>query len=158
MEKADAVIQEEIMVMRHFFGDAIFEIMIMVATLNRHQSCRGVVFSDEEMEETKVALQHTFNLAFGREECEEGPALPLPSLTFISINDPGQKILETIKSIQVRNPQGVKLVFQKGTCVRCAIRVSSIQGRKVCFVDDNSPLLHMKKLNATHLLFPSTPS
>ena len=149
LEKADAVIQEEIMVMRHFFGDAIFEIMTIVTTLNPHQSRRGYVFTEEEIDETKEALKLTFKLAF------DGKEVPnVPPLIYISINDSGQQIMDKIESIQVANPKGIKLVFQKGICANCAMRVSSIEGRRVCFMDDNSPPVAYEETKCHPLIIP----
>ena len=153
LEKADGTVQEEIKVMRYFFGDSIFEVMIMVATLKASDIKKGIVFTEEDMKETKASLQRTFELAFDRDEDEPGPALPLPPLLFISVYDSGQKILEKIKSIRVGNPQGVRLVFQD-TCARCAIRISRITGQKLCFLDDDSPPVKYENTKCHPVIIP----
>ena len=151
LEKADAVIQEEIKVIRHFFGDAIFEIMVVIATLPKRQSKKKGFF-EEDIAETEQTLRRAFELAFERQE--EGPALPEPPVHYISLEDSGDEILQKITSIRLRNSRGLQLVFQKNTCVRCAVKVSSIHGRKVCFFDHEGPPFAYEETKCHPLLIP----
>ena len=151
LERADAVIQEEIKVIRHFFGDTIFEIMVVIATLPKRQS-KKKGFYEEDIAETEQTLRRAFELAFERQE--EGPALPEPPVHYISLEDSGAEILQKITSIQLRNSRGLQLVFQKNTCVRCAVKVSSIHGRKVCFFDDEGPPIVYEETKCHPLLIP----
>ena len=154
LEKADASFQEEIKVMKHFFGHDIFQIMIIIATRDPRLSRRGIGFSEEDMQETREAIKCAFDLVFKPKEGEEGPAVPRPPLLYLSINYTGDKILEEIKSIEVENKHGLKLNFQKGTCARCALRISVVSGKKVCFVDDDSPIQVYEKSNCHPLFLP----
>ena len=151
LEKADGVVQEEIELIRYFFGDEIFKIMILITTLTRSRSRKGDVFTDEEEDETKVAVKRSFALAFDCEEDDD--RLHVPPLLYISINDGGQKILDNIKSIKVGNPTGVRLAFQD-TCTRCAIRISDRSGQMLCFWDDDSPPVDYEKTKCHPVIIP----
>lgn len=132
LEKGDASIQEELKVMEHFFGPDIFQIMIIIATREPRQSKKGVEFDEDDMKETQEALKLAFDSV-----CRF--VAPLPPILYLSINDTGDKILKKIKSTEVVNEDGLKLDFQKDTCARCALRVSVVCGKRVCFADDDSP-------------------
>lgn len=140
LEKADACLQEEIKVMKHFFGHEIFQIMIIIATRDPRLSRQGVGFTDEDIKETQEAIKRAFNLVFKFKVGEEGPAVRQPPLLYLPITDTGDIVLEKIKSIEVENKHGLKLDFHKDTCARCALRISVVSGKKVCFVDDDSPV------------------
>ena len=154
LEKADANFQEEIKVMKHFFGHEIFQIMIIIATRDPRLSRRGVGFSEEDMEETQEAIKYAFDLVFKPKEGEEGPAVPRPPLLYLSINDSGATVLEKIRSTEVVNKHGLRLNFQKGTCARCALRISVVSGKKVCFVNDDSPVQVYEKSKCHPLFLP----
>ena len=139
LERADAIVQEEIKVMKHFFGRSIFEIMVVVATL--HPSYTSLGFSPADLKRAEMALWHAFDLVFHtKEEMHQGTATtaPKPPLIYISVDDTGDEILQQIKSSLVANPDGLKLNFQKGTCARCATRISDVHGEKVyCYVGNS---------------------
>ena len=154
LEKADASLQEEIKVMKHFFGHEIFQIMIIIATRDPRLSRQGVGFTDEDIKETQEAIEHAFNLVFKFKEGEEGPAVLRPPLLYLSINDSGSNVLKMIKSTKVANQHGLKLDFHKGTCARCALRISVVSGKKVCFVDDDSPVQVYEESKCHPLFLP----
>ena len=62
LERADAVVREEIEVMKDIFGSSIFEIMIVVTTL--HHSYASLGFSKENMQLTEKALLCAFDIVF----------------------------------------------------------------------------------------------
>lgn len=103
LEKADACLQEEIKVMKHFFGHEIFQIMIIIATRDPRLSRQGVGFTDEDIKETQEAIKRAFNLVFKFKVGEEGPAVRQPPLLYLPITDTGDIVLEKIKSIKVEN-------------------------------------------------------
>ena len=152
LEKADASFQEEIKVMKHFFGHEIFQIMIIIATRDPRQSRKlaGDGFDDEDKKETQEAIQEAFNLVFKSKEGE----VPRPPLLYLPITDTGDIVLEKIKSIEVKNKHGLKLDFHKDTCARCALRISVVSGKKVCFVDDDSPVQVYEESKCHPLFLP----
>ena len=62
--------------------------MVVIATLPNRQSKKRAFF-EEDIAETKQTLCRAFELAFERQE--EGPALPEPSVYYISLEDNGAK-------------------------------------------------------------------
>ena len=140
LEKADASIQEEIKVMKHFFGYAIFEIMIAVTTL--HPRFASLGFNDEDMQLTKKALWRAFDKVFCSESGQATPVAPKPPLLYIAHDDLGDKIFEEVKSTIVQNPNGLKLNFQIDVCTRCSIKICDVKGERVCYIgeDDTSVL------------------
>jgi len=150
LEKGDASIQEEIKVMKHFFGHNIFQIMIIIATRESRLSRKGIDFDEEDLKETQEALK----LAFGSVFKSKSGEVPLPPILYLSINDTGDKILKKIKSTEVVNQHGLKLDFQKDTCARCALRVSVLCGKRVCFTDDDSPNQEYEDTKCHPLILP----
>jgi len=140
LERADAIVQEEIKVMKHFFGRSIFEIMVVIATV--HPSYTSLGFNPADLKRAEMALWHAFDLVFLNKEemkSEKAPDAPKPPLIYVSVDHSGDDVLRAIKSSLVLNPNGLKLDFQKGTCARCVIRISDVHGEKVsCFVGDSN--------------------
>ena len=137
LERADAVVQEEIKVMKYFFGHSIFEIMIIVATLYPGYAEKGIEFGEKEKQRTRDALRLAFQLVFNHKEGEAAPPTPRPPLVYISDLDMGDKILKMLKSTPVKNSKGLILNFQISACARCAIEISNVDGEKVCLSRDS---------------------
>ena len=76
LERADAVVQEEIKVMKYFFEHSIFEIMIIVATLYPGYAEKGIEFGEEEKQRTTDALRLAFQRVFNHKEGEAAPPTP----------------------------------------------------------------------------------
>ena len=153
MGKADASIQQEIKLMKDFFGTAVFEVMIVIVTMDPTLMIDD--FPKEAMEKTKRALQRSFELAFDHKEGTEGPNVPKPPVLYISISDSGDKIRERIESTRVCNQQGITLAFQENKCARCAITLSyTPDGQRFCFLDDNSPPVEYKTTTCHPLIIP----
>ena len=117
LERADAVVQEEIEVTKDIFGYSIFEIMIVVTTLHRSYASLG--FSEENMQLTQKALGRAFDIVFDGERGQVTPVTPKPPLLYIGPDDSGDKIFGNVKSTIVQNPNGMRLEFQKDTCTLC---------------------------------------
>ena len=135
LEKADAIVQEEIKVMKHFFGHSIFEAMIVISTLHPSYASQG--FGDKNLERTQKALWKAFERVFQGDKAQAKAVSPKPPLLYVGMDDSGQKILDNVKSTVVQNPDGLKLDFQKDTCARCATRISDVNGERVCYVGDS---------------------
>lgn len=150
---ADASIQQEIKLMKDFFGIAVFDVMIVIATMDPLLGMDE--FPKEAMKKTEKVLQHCFELVFAHKEGEEGPDAPNPPIVYISINDKGEKIRERIESTKVRNQQGLTLAVQENKCARCAIALSCTpDGKRFCFRDDNSPPVQYEETKCHPLIIP----
>ena len=139
LERADAVVQEEMKVMKYFFGHSIFEIMVIVATLYPGYADKGIEFGEKEKQRTGDALRLAFQLVFHHEEGEAAPPTPNPPLVYISDCDEGDVILRMLKSTPVKNSKGLTLNFQISACARCAVEISNVDGEKVCLSRDGVP-------------------
>lgn len=61
LERADGILQEEITVMFRYFGNAIFDIMVIAATNHRRKQHHG--FNDEDFADTRRTFQRALQLA-----------------------------------------------------------------------------------------------
>ena len=89
LERADAIVQEEIKVMKHFFGYSIFQAMIVIATL--HPSYASLGFGDKNLERTQKALWKAFELVFQGDKAQAKAVSPKPPLLYVGMDDSGQK-------------------------------------------------------------------
>ena len=87
-ERADGTLQEEIGVMHTFFGQQIFDVMVLIVTNNKRERYQQAGFSDEDFKETKEVFQHAFKLATGTD-------LPkYPPVVYLAFNeDPFKKVI-----------------------------------------------------------------
>ena len=112
---ADRHVQDEIKVMHHFFGNDIFESMILVVTAQKLYQAIG--YLDEMKLETEQAFTEAMKLALPK----NGPIPKCPPLLYIPIEDNGG-LLETIKSISMVKPLEFG-EFNKDTCKKCAAKL-----------------------------------
>ena len=90
-ERVSPAIQAEIHVMHHFFGSAIFDRMVLVAThVKRFQHCR---LSEEDIKDTKVIFEKTIKFTSIRDY-----RLKCPPVIFIGLDDAGVNIQRRIES------------------------------------------------------------
>lgn len=94
LEKVDGTLMEELRALYSFFGNSIFNCMIIASTVNRKFQHFG--FDEDEKQNTKkvfgVALKEVF-------EC---PDIECPPLIYVSYDDDGEKILFDIQSAPVK--------------------------------------------------------
>ena len=122
LEKADGVIQEEIKVMHHYFGNAVFSCMIAVATVHKRNR-QHPPFNSEDMEETKRSLTAALEIVR-----KEGTCPRCPPIIFIGADDPGETMLEDIASADVQTNEGLRMdKFVEGTCSKCAAKYITLQ-------------------------------
>ena len=127
LECADAILQEEIRVMHHFFGNAIFDRMVLVATLHQRKQLQG--FDEQDEEDTKRIFEKALMLA-----STVGDLPQCPPIIFIELNCSGKELLKQIESAQVASNEGLILnQFVQGCCSRCAAKYLCHEG------DPNDP-------------------
>lgn len=93
-EKADANIQEELKVMHHFFGDEIFNRMVIVTSNSpREPGLPDLKLTEKNVRVIQYFFLHSFQSAmqYSLPKC--------PPIVYISINDDGRKIREKLGSI-----------------------------------------------------------
>ena len=91
LERAEGVLQEEIKVMYDFLGEDIFNVMIIIATNQKHEKYQ-IEFDEEDISATKAAFTAALEKVIDQQlNCP--PLLYLPSA--------GIAVLQEIKSIEV---------------------------------------------------------
>ena len=142
-DRADAALQSELRVMKYFFGRAIFECMVIVATMPSSVSKKGV-FSSRDIAKTKrvvsLALERTFNPQVGSDGAgtEQRTKPPDPPIIYVSLEESGMEIYDKLLSHDVEHKDGLQLKFDEDACARCALKVGYFMKEKVvCIMDDN---------------------
>ena len=80
LERADGILQEEITVMYRYFGNAIFDIMVIVATNHRRKQHHG--FTDEDYADTRRTFQRALQLAIRGNRIP-----PCPPIVYIPLGE-----------------------------------------------------------------------
>lgn len=140
-DRADSVLQSELRVMKYFFGRAIFECMVVVATMPSSVSKKDVFSSRDVMKTKRVisrALELTFNPQTGGDTTTAPVKQPDPPVVYVSLEETGIEIYKKLTKLDVEHKDGLQLKFDEGACARCALKVGYYMGEKVvCIMDDN---------------------
>ena len=81
LERADGLLQEEITVMYKYFGNAIFDIMVIVATNHRRKQHHG--FIEEDVADTRRTFQRALQLAIRGNNIP-----PCPPVVYLALDEP----------------------------------------------------------------------
>ena len=116
-KKADGVLQEELKVMYHFFGSAVFDCMVLIAT--RDEDCQAVPFTDAHCANAQKVFGTAIELVTGG-ECDAKPPV-----VYIGLEDGSEQILEKIKAAPIlAGPDWVFIpAFRDDICTRCACQL-----------------------------------
>ena len=99
LEKVDGVFRDELKVMHHFFGPAIFENMVVVATNSPRK--QKYEFDEGDREVTKHVLHKALQIA------TEDPNIFCPPIVYIPLDYSGKQILDALKSAPVKSERGL---------------------------------------------------
>ena len=80
LERADGILQEEITVMYKFFGNAIFDIMVIAATNHRRKQHYG--FMEEDFADTRRTFQRALQLAIRGNRIP-----PCPPIVYLALDE-----------------------------------------------------------------------
>lgn len=116
LEKADGTLQEEIAVMHHFFGAAIFDCMVIATTYPPYKKFKGLRFDEDEIKMTRKAFHCALQHVVHDED------IKCPPLIFVGHNDDGDTILKEIKGAPVISESVLPLEFQDDVCSRCSVK------------------------------------
>ena len=120
LEKVDGAFRDELHTMYHFFGPAIFESMVVVATNSPRKQKYG--FDDEDRKETQHILHTTLKFATGDEN------IFCPPIVYIALCNTGEEILDTLLTTTVKNKNGIVLNFRDDVCIKCGDRYTKAPG------------------------------
>ena len=131
-EKADGSFQEELQIMHRFFGNDIFNCMVVAAT--NHHKYQQSRFNEEELEKSKKVLHLALKRAIGDEE------IGCPPIVYIGINESEVEVMDKLKMADVLNNE-VSLnlsqdFFTDGDCLRCSIKIRRNQKGEILGVVD----------------------
>lgn len=147
LERADGVLQEEINVMYRYFGNAIFDIMVIAATNHRRKQHHG--FTDEDLADTRRTFQRALQLAIRGNRIPPCPPIiyiPLdesdvarkiiaaPVLQDASLGGAAARFVEeaddqfvlSIVAQEIKETPGTRFQFQD-VCVKCALELHFVQ-------------------------------
>lgn len=112
--KADGTLQEELKVMYHFFGNKVFQCMVLIVTQEERYQC--IPFERKDYDQTQRVFQAAIKKVTGGQlQCDA-----TPPIVYIRTEDDGNTIFKAIEDAPVMD--GVhpfKLAFRKDVCARC---------------------------------------
>ena len=121
-ERADGGMQEELQTMHYFFGTAMFNCMVVIATNPiRYQR---VGFSKEDLEDT----EEVFHLALKRATGND--SIRCPPIVYIGFSDDEAKVIEKLKSASVLEEGVLQLRFEDNVCSRCTLRFRKLDHQR----------------------------
>ena len=119
MEKVDSVFQEELKVMHYFFGDKVFNCMVVVATNNAK-------FQDYPLDEKDLAvIKACFSVAL---ENVTGTKRACPPIVYICLDESEEQVLSKIKSAEVIVDKVFVPKFRSEICSRCPAKIQYKDG------------------------------
>ena len=122
-EKPDGNIQEELKVMYHYFGEEIFNRMVIMITTSYLED-QPLVLSEDKIEHIKQLFLTAFRLS------TETRLAKCPPMIHISLKDDGKRVCELIQSADVIDKSKVQLNVLKNTCINCASKIKNMQTKK----------------------------
>ena len=115
-ERSDGILQNQINILYHYFGESIFKAMVIVLTTHP--------FNGNEMNLNSFITNHTekiFKDAMDR--ATSGKFVYCPPIIYISKSDTREKIHDTLEKAGVLAPVGFTLSIHKGVCVKCDLEM-----------------------------------
>ena len=120
LRRVDGNMKEELESLQYFFGNGIFQSMVIIATHDsmddEHQESG---FSNKDMDTTLSTLK----AMFGSMPNVDGVIPPVPPVVFLGIDDSPTLVHTKVKEATVINPNGIKLLVSENTCIKCAARI-----------------------------------
>ena len=108
LTRAGGVLQEEIQVLHGFFGESIFNVMVIIATHDKEDS-DSLIFSPNKIDKTTTAFMAAYKVITGK-------VLPrCPPIIYLPFSESGT--LSRVKSAEVIDDKPLKI---ENRCVKCA--------------------------------------
>ena len=126
--RADRAMQLEISNMIKFFGQSVFECMVLVGTVTRHISSNADITSEvklplKELQKYRQNFEDTLRREFAERQ-EDTTGLLIPPIIFIAMTDSCEDILHKIKSASITTRNSL-LAFNSKTCCKCGIELGT---------------------------------
>ena len=146
-ERADGTLQEEIKVMYSFFGQKIFDIMVIVVTNNKRDSYQRAGFHEEDIAETKEVFMSAFRKVTSNpsqtgetdelrhHDTDKPNTIPLKCLpvVYIPFNETPDVVLKSIVGAEVISDAEVLVFSPQFPLERKSNK--KVKGKSLCFED-----------------------
>ena len=124
LETVDGTLQEEIKVMYHYYGAAIFERMVLVATNHPQRQENG--FTDEDKYETRRTFQRAYELTTENTLPTTITSNNGPPIIYIALEDEGATIDRKLREAHV-NSSGLNCEFVDKVCTKCTLTMRFLE-------------------------------
>ena len=127
LEDSSADLELELELMFHYFGRAIFDTMVIVATLGpvsyRMFKDAEVKFPEDELKKSQKSFQAALERFI--------PAYtPKPPIIFVSLNESCESILEKVQQTEVAY-DSLQLQLKSTVCARCSVTIGEQKEERV---------------------------
>ena len=123
LEKAAGDLQDELKVMHYFYGDAIFNCMVIIATNPPKKKIQDLGMDEEDLQETKEVFQIAMQQAVPTvSKC--------PPIVYMGLNDTDTEALAKIKGAKVLKDEVFAATFRDNICSKCGVKIRFHSARK----------------------------
>ena len=138
LERADGNLQDELKVMHFFYGSAIFDSMVIIATY--HHKKQDNKFTDDDKAETKEVLERILELVTNSNSDSASKRPPesstdhsvseiaCPPIEHLRTDYGGEDILHMLQKAPVKNQSGLVGKFCEHICSRCPVKILYLKG------------------------------
>ena len=118
-EKADGILQDELRIMHYFFGNDVFECMVIVLTNSPWDEHNNLEITADLKNLTEEVFQAAILSSTGirLRYC--------PPIIYINKNDSGSNVRDMVKLAKVSRVSGLALKIRDDVCIKCAITITS---------------------------------
>ena len=138
LKRSSSLLELELTTMANYFGRAVFECMVVIATLpTETYEC---IAPDQPVKFPELSMVKTrkyFDIALANALPKEKKPLPKPPIVFISLTDSCETVFGNIDKAAVASNQ-VTLKFEPMICARCGIKAKMIKSEKIAAYTDDS--------------------
>ena len=150
LEKAAGDLQDELKVMHYFYGDAIFNCMVVIATNPpKNKRIQDAGMDKEELQEIEEVFQIAMELAV--------PGISIfPPIVYMGLNDTDIEALAKIKGAEVPKDEVFTAEFRDDICSRCGVKFlfdSTRKDKRISIINPATNELHPYEGSKCHPYF-----
>ena len=119
-ELADGNLQEELKVMHYFYGEEIFNRMVIIIT-NGYMDPGEIQLTEKILNHIKKVFLEAYKLATG------SPLSLCPPIEYISRDDEGQTVRKKMSSADVITKTELKFKILDDTCLNCSAKIQKME-------------------------------
>ena len=100
-DRADGTLQEEIKVMYGFFGQKLFDVMVIIVTNNKRECYQKIGFCKEDVDDTRERFESAFKKITNEKQHDQPATQKCPPVIYIPFLEDEKKVLEDINGVEV---------------------------------------------------------